>query len=465
MNATVSISRSVTTRYNYLTKPVTRYDIISTIKEFKNNKAPGESGINKILLIQLPNSAIDRLQDIVNLSISMGYFSIVLKNGIIILIPKPGKDLKNPINYRPITLLEIQGKIIERIINKRLHRFCERNKIFHKEQYGFRAGKGTDLAITKVNELIGINQKYRDHMNIICRDVQKAFDKVWTQGLKYKVINIPDLPLIIQKILCSYVTNRTAQIRIENYKGDKINLESGVPQGGILSPTLYILYTRDIPPPADVNNSDVIFADDVTQIIQNLREDRGALAEATVLEIERINDYEKKWKIQTSINKFSLLSISKLRPEPVVVNNNQIPFKNEIKMLGLTLKRTGATSHVTNRINLAKIQSGKIKRFIKLEPKIKLHLYKALIRPLMEYPVIPNGIQLPTHIKKMQIVQNRNLKFVAAYSDQSNNTAEELHLHYNIEPMNVRMYDAVEKLWTKIETKEPEIHRKIHRRK
>ena len=69
-------------------------------------------------------------------------------------------------------------------------------------------------------------------MNIICRDVQKAFDKVWTQGLKYKIINIPDLPLIFQKILCSYVTNRTAQIRIENYKGDKINLESGVPQGG-----------------------------------------------------------------------------------------------------------------------------------------------------------------------------------------------------------------------------------------
>ena len=58
----------------------------------------------------------------------------------------------------------------------------------------------------------------------------------------------------------------------------------------------------------------------------------------------------------------------------------------------------------------------------------------------------------------MQIVQNRNLKFVAAYSDQSNNRAEELHLHYNIDAVNVRMYDAVKKLWTKIETKEPEIH-------
>ena len=299
---------------NYLIKPVTTFDIISTIKEFKINKAPEESGINKILLIQLPNSAIDRLKDIVNLSISMGYFSIVLKNGIIILIPKPGKDPKNLINYRPITLLEVPGKIIEKIINKRLHKFCERNDIFHKEQYGFPAGKGTDIAITKVNELIGINQKYKDHMNIVCRDVQKAFDKVWTQGLKYKIITIPELPLIIQKILCSYVTKRTAQIRIENFIGDKITLESSVPQGGISSPTLYILYTRDIPPPAGENNNDVIFADDVTQIIQNLRNDRRALAEATALEIDRINNYENKWKIQTSINKFTLLSNLKVKP-------------------------------------------------------------------------------------------------------------------------------------------------------
>ena len=71
----------------------------------------------------------------------MGYFSIVLKIGIIILIPKPGKDPKNPINYWPITLLEVPGKIIERIINKRLHRFCERNNIFHKDSMAFKQGK------------------------------------------------------------------------------------------------------------------------------------------------------------------------------------------------------------------------------------------------------------------------------------------------------------------------------------
>ena len=221
----------------------------------------------------------------------------------------------------------------------------------------------------------------------------------------------------------------------------------------MLSPTLYILYTRDTPPPAGDNSNDVIFADDVTQVIQNLCDDRRALAESTALEIERINNYEKKWKIQMSINKFSLLSISKRSPEPVIVNNSQIPFKNGVKMLVLTLKRTGAASHTTHRIKLANIQTGKIKRFIKLDPKVKLHLYKALIRPLMEYPIIPNGIQAKTHLRKMQGVQNKNLKFIADYSDQRNKTAEELHQHFNIEPMNVRMYDAVEKLWTKMEIK------------
>ena len=129
-------------------------------------------------------------------------------------------------------------------------------------------------------------------------------------------------------------------------------------------------------------------------------------------------------------------------------------------MLGLTLTRTGATSYIKKRINMATIQSSKIKRFIKLDPKVKLHLYKALIRPLMEYPIIPNGIKSLDHIKNMQRVQNKILKFAAAYSDQSNKTAEELHLHYNIDPMIVRMYDAVEKLWTKMEIKEPEIHQK-----
>ena len=113
------------------------------------------------------------------------------------------------------------------------------------------------------------------------------------------------MPDIIQKILCSFISNRTAQIHIENFKGDKINLESGVLQGGILSPTLYILYTRDTPPPAGDNSNDVIFAGDVTQVIQNLCDDRRALAESTALEIETMRK-NGKYKLASTNSPCSL---------------------------------------------------------------------------------------------------------------------------------------------------------------
>ena len=127
-------------------------------------------------------------------------------------------------------------------------------------------------------------------MNIVCRDVQKVFYIVWTQGLKCKIINIPDLPIIIQKILCCYISNRTAQIRIENFKGDKINFRKWCTTGRNIITTFIhcMMYTRHTPLPAGENNTEVIFADDITQIIQNLQGDSKALAEATTLEIESI---------------------------------------------------------------------------------------------------------------------------------------------------------------------------------
>ena len=233
---------------NYMTKPITIREVKETIKSFKNNKAPGQSAITKMMMIQLPDNAIKRYTDIINLAFSMGYFPILFKNGILVLIPKPRKDPTEPINYRPITLLEIPGKVFEKIINKRLHKFCEQNNVFNTNQYGFRAGRGTDLAITRIYETISINQKHKHHCNIVCRDVKKAFDKVWHLGIKYKIITIRDLPSIVKKVLCNYLDKRTVQIKVEGVTGEKMQLLSGVPQGGILSPTLYIMYTKDVTP-------------------------------------------------------------------------------------------------------------------------------------------------------------------------------------------------------------------------
>ena len=320
------------------------------------------------MLVNLPDVAIEKFRDILNATISIGYFPVVLKNGLIILIMKPGKNPTQPINYRPITLLEIPAKILDRIINNHFYKFCELNNIFNPNQYGFCRGQGTNIAITKINKIIAVNQKWKHHCNIVCRDISKVFDKIWHNGLKFKLIRLETFPSIMKKILTSYVSNRTAQIRINAFIGNTFPLESGVSQGGILSTMLFIFYTSDLPN-AGPNCKDIIFADNITQIVENHLNNREELAADTETEITRIDKYESKWKIKTNMTKFNLLSISKTRPSPIYIDNRHIPFKSQCNTLGLKVKRTGTTAHIGDRIRSAKAQTQKLKRFSGLNMK------------------------------------------------------------------------------------------------
>ena len=212
-----------------------------------------------------------------------------------------------------------------------------------------------------------------------------------------------------------------------------------------------------MPPPINPNNKDILFADDVTQVIVNLNNDRVQLATDTANEIERINIYEKNWKISTNLTKFAVLSISKSRPSPIYMNDGRrIQFKSEIKILGLTLKRTGFVQHITNRIIIAKRQTKKIKRFVKLKTKTKMNLYKALVRPTIEYPVVPLSLASASQISKMQKVQNQNIRFITAYDDQFDYemTMEEKHQRLQLEPINTRLYERKIKTWERFAEKE-----------
>ena len=260
-------------------------NIVNIIKSFKN-KAPGISSINKIILSQLPANAIERYSLISYLTLSMGYYPLAYKNGLLIFAQKQGKDPRYPENYRPIALLEVPGKILERIINDRFMHYCKTNDILSQHQFGFRKRKGTDTAIAIAYEKIAVNQKNKNYCNVICRDVAKAFNRVWIEGLQYKVINQEELPDLLKKIICSFTNGRTAQIRINATIGPIFQLQSGVPQGSILSPSLFIFFTHDLPLPHSDLSTDVIFADDVTQVVEYRGNDREELAVQTEREIE-----------------------------------------------------------------------------------------------------------------------------------------------------------------------------------
>lgn len=137
---------------------------------------------------------------------------------------------------------------------------------------------------------------------LVVRDVQKAFDRIWHNGLRFKIIGIGINELIL-KSLSFFLNQRTASNTLETHIRDSFNLLSGGPQGNTLSPTTYTIYTHDIPVHT-ANSTNILYADDITQIITQKTKKKKMISRITQREIRLINDYEKKWKIQTNIQKY-----------------------------------------------------------------------------------------------------------------------------------------------------------------
>ena len=147
-----------------------------------------------------------------------------------IFLPKANKSPYEHVNYRPISLLEVPAKIYEKVLNRRLLRHVEDKQLHNKRQHGFRPNRGTDTALAILHETIATHRGNGLTVDLVFRDISRAFDKVWHDGLRYK-IRTSQLPDTMTRTLCNYLSDRTATIRIGNYLGQTFGLNSGVPRG------------------------------------------------------------------------------------------------------------------------------------------------------------------------------------------------------------------------------------------
>lgn len=430
---------------------ITERELLHCLRKFKE-KTPGLTGITRNVLLNLPQMGIDKLLHIYNASLSAGYFPDDLKKTKMIFIPKEGKDKKDIINYRPISLLEITGKLFEKILNNRLLTFLENHNILNVRQHGFRRNRGTHTALAIITDTIARAKANKDQVNLILRDIKKAFDKVWHTGLKYKILKTT-LPPYIKQILCDYLTDRLIYIQIGNFLGPPFEIESGVPQGGCLSPTLFIFYTSDMPQPTPYSEY-VAFADDVTQIVAYPGKSRELLSVHTKNAIENINNYEKKWKIQTNANKFKIIPIGRTTSATVIADRNIYEYAAEGKVLGLTITRTGYKNFILNKIHKLNTTLTRLYKFNGLTARNKKKLYLALIRSVIEYPPIPQVAMKTANLQLLQVIQNKALRFIfdIKYPDMVSN--EELHNRANLPAIKDLLKSRGTDIWRKITTLE-----------
>ena len=442
-------------------------EIVNTIKTIKD-RSPGPSGIRSPQIKYLPPNFITAFYHIYNSILSTSHYPEFYGNCNMIFAPKPGKDITNPMNYRPICLLEIMAKFFEKIIANRLSYYLEYHNIYNEKQFGFRSSRGTQHPITLLTSAISETKKQRRPAVVVTRDVQKAFDSVWHKGLLYKTNKLPDCILRFLALVYFYIKTRTINPIVFGSKGELIIPKAGVPQGSCLGPILFNIFVNDCPNPYYNDSLVFQFADDIVQLIRGptlsgaypaRKRKFKSLKEKTEKELSRIKSWEDKWKIKTNTSKCAICVVAgnpNLLREAggILLNGTSIQIVNSTTVLGYSFSnRINANIHCSKIHNKSSIALKRLYRFKNAPPKIKKHLYKALIRPLMDYPpyqVLSSG---PAKISTLQKVQNRACRFINNVTLMDKCKTSALHEYTKLDPINIRLLKLSHKSLLKMKMK------------
>ena len=373
-------------------------------------KAPGHDLISGKMLKELPDKSIKLISYIFNAIMKVGYFPSDWKIAQIIMIPKPGKDVTQTSSYRPISLLPILSKLFEKMLLTKLQYVLDEKNILPNHQFGFRNQHGTVEQVHRIVNTIKTGLDERKYCSAVFLDIAQAFDKVWQDGLVLKISKL--LPQKFHTVLKSYLSNRKFYVKVNETQTKLYNISAGVPQGSVLGPVLYLLYTSDLPTSDNVTTS--TFADDTAILVTN-KNPRTASRELQE-HLKEVENWMVKWRIKANESKsvHVTFTLHKQTCPVVKLNNKTIPQHNEVKYLGLHLdRRLTWKKHVESKRKQIKIKYSKIHWMLcknsALSIDNKLLLYKAIIKPIWTY-----GIQLwgTTSASNRDIIQRTQSKIL-----------------------------------------------------
>lgn len=306
-----------------------------------DNKAPGYDNLDGPIIKNLIKKFPNIFLKLYNLCFELGYFPSTWKVGKFIFFTKPNKIATNPNAYRPICLLPMLGKVLERIIKLRLCHQLENSSFFLPNQFGFREARNTETLIRDLKTNILDLQKINKYCSLVSFDIEGAFDSINWNILKQVISSLP-IPLAIKHILISFVTDRKILLSHKiNPQHNYLYHTKGCPQGSCLGPTLWLLIANKIllHYTSTINSLIWCFADDFSILAS--ADSRASLEKITNKHIAFFQNICTALNLTLSTDKTKGLIFGKKtfpkRPPLFKLNNKNIQIVTHHKLLGIVI--------------------------------------------------------------------------------------------------------------------------------
>jgi ribonuclease HI len=421
--------------------PFTLLELLMSLKS-SHDTSVGPDDIHYQLLKHLPINCKMILLNLFNRIWVGEPFPSAWRNAIVIAIPKPGKDISLPTNYRPIALTSCLCKTMERMVNGRLVYFLEYNNFLSPSQSGFRSQRSTADHLVSLETYIRDGFAHGDHVLSVFFDLEKAYDTTWKCGIISDLFSMGlrgHLPVFIR----NFLSHRQFSVRLGSVDSSPHPQEMGVPQGCVLSVTLFNIKINSITSAVGADIHKCLYVDDFTI---SYRSRYLPTAERKIqLALNGLQKWADESGFRFSPTKTVSVCFSGRRgifPDPLLTLNGQkIPIVEKTKFLGVIFdKKLNFKEHIQflrgkcqKVLNLLRVIS---KMNWGADREVLLRLFRSLLRSRLDYGAIVYGSARISYLERLKPIQNQALRLCLGAFRTSPVTS--LHTEANEMPMAIR---------------------------
>ncbi len=366
------VKKRISNKKHYFSlSTVNEEKIISVIRNLKNSAATGVDDIPTHLLKLGAKILAVPLTWIINVSITSGKFPSLWKKAKVVPLHKKN-DVNTISNYRPVSNLCISSKVLEKVVHGQISQYFEEKKLLPSGQHGFRKGFSTTSAVTSMHSRWSEERRRGNYIGICCFDLSSAFDVV-DHDILLKKLKLYGLSTLSLSWIQSFLEDRNQIVKWKEGISKPETITCGTPQGGILSPFLFLVMMADIQEYMEYSSVEG-YADDVNST--TVGESEEEVVNKMEKDANNMLNYMSINKLAANEQKTQVMIIGKkVKAKEVTIGESKIQTQNCIDILGVKISQDLSWKNHINDVKICLDQrTGLIRRLSYYMPKSVLRM-------------------------------------------------------------------------------------------